>query len=703
MKATPVADLESLYDHRGEDVIFASFLSGIPAPLNDEQLGELIELDGRKRLLRGLEVTLDRYLSAVPDLPERPDALDAAIEVSLRALARSSRVNREAVETLVGRYPELAEPIREAASLNNALWSTTGFRDAVTGRPTKSLPCSFGPLMPDGEPRYLLRSLLGIGATGQVYLAVDRRMSEPGHDAMVAVKVLPRQDTTIMQRVRVADEATKARRIDHPNVVRVIDRGTSDDLEDFIVSEFVDGSDLGIWLQQREGVVPVRDAVALVAGMARGMQAAHSAGLVHCDLKPSNILMSKDGQPKVADFGIAMRINEAESELSRLPRDRPIGNLAFISPEQYRMEDGAFSAPSDIYALGGVLYLLLTKQLPNGATVDEIAHHHGRKDDPPRPIAIQRPGVDRDVLAICRKALAADPRERYSAAGSLADDLDAWLRSEPLYWTHPSLPRVIHLWVRRQPVSAALITALIALVVIAVGVVQHFAGKARIEEGRRVAFVDAVRGIGSQIANRAESRTPTTRLLEIGWMHQFTSANPALPTPVDDAATARAKFIMLDRWVDLQDERGDGASLTAIMMKKTLALWLIGEGEFDRALDLVTQLRGTLVTTLTVPPSDRWWSDLDAYEAMAQARMQLAGEPSRRELAELAARLSSHAQRFEAIDSGSPEHLAVLDTLEMLYGPDALNEPLAAAAVVDAKANLERDLMLAPNPAPPSR
>jgi len=694
-KAAAVADLESLYDHRGEDVIFASFLSGLATPLDDEQLAELIELDGRKRLLRGLEVTLERYLSAVPGLRQRPDALDAAIEVSLRALSRSSRVDGNAVEKLVRSYPELAEPIREAASLNNALWSTTGLRDVVSGRPTKSLPCSFGPLMPDGEPRYELRSLLGIGATGQVYLAVDRRMSEPGHDAMVAVKVLPRQDTTIMQRVRVADEATKARRIDHPNVVRVIDRGTSDDLEDFIVSEFVDGCDLAMWLQERSGDVPVREAVALVAGMARGMQAAHSAGLVHCDLKPSNILMTKDAQPKVADFGIAMRIHEAESELSRMQRDRPIGNLAFISPEQYRMEDGAFSAPSDIYALGGVLYLLLTNQLPNGASVHEIADHHSRREGV-REIVVDRRGVDRDLLAICRRALAPAPQDRYNSAGSFADDLESWLRHEPLYWTRPSIGRVSLLWMKRQPLAAVFLIVLVTSLAGSGAAIQYFASRAEIEEARQSALLDGVRAVGQRVAAASQDRLPSTRLLEIGWWYSYLSGQDQFGAIVDDDTAWRATFLALERWVSRLEEAGEGDSLNAIAMKKVLAFWCIGDGQLDRAEQLIAQLRATMKTKLSVADGDPWWLDLDAYELMAGARRALADAHGESELRAIAVSLEQHEPRWRNADRGSPQHLVLLETLQDLYGPRGINDPELYEMYVRIQAEIEAENLLRP-------
>src|SRR5207249_786933 len=99
-------------------------------------------------------------------------------------------------------------------------------------------------------------------------------------------------------------EATKARRVDHPNVARVLDRGVSEDDEDYLVYQYVPGGDLGQWLQKRGKWPGAREAARLTALIARGVHAAHAAGIVHCDLKPGNVLMSAEGEPLVADFGI---------------------------------------------------------------------------------------------------------------------------------------------------------------------------------------------------------------------------------------------------------------------------------------------------------------------------------------------------------------------------------------------------------------
>jgi serine/threonine protein kinase len=204
--------------------------------------------------------------------------------------------------------------------------------------------------------------LLGSGGSGDVYLAADRQLSEQGHEALVAIKVLA-GDRGPWARQRLIDEATKARRVTHANVVRVLDRGVSDDDEDFVVYEHVAGGDLGEWLDRRPQRLSARDAASLMSRIARGVHAAHAAGLVHCDLKPGNVLMTAEGEPRVADFGIAVRADDEAAQYSG-DREQPIGNIAFIAPEQFRMQDGCFSIAADVYALGGMLYYLVTRATP---------------------------------------------------------------------------------------------------------------------------------------------------------------------------------------------------------------------------------------------------------------------------------------------------------------------------------------------------
>src|SRR5262249_15362971 len=197
---------------------------------------------------------------------------------------------------------DLAPDTREAAILAHSICSTTVLAAKLRPQRSMDLPADFGPAQPDGVQRYQLTQLLGRGSQGHVYLATDRALSEPDRPAQVAIKVLSGTLDDPVARERFAEEATKARRIDHPNVVRVLDRGTTEQGNDYIVYEYVPGGDLSSFLAERGLPLPLKQAASLVAQVARGVQSAHAAGLVHCDLKPGNIMW--DGaMAKVADFG----------------------------------------------------------------------------------------------------------------------------------------------------------------------------------------------------------------------------------------------------------------------------------------------------------------------------------------------------------------------------------------------------------------
>lgn len=442
---------------------------------DEDSLADLIEADGRQRLERGLGVSLERYMGAVAGLEGMPAALDAAIDMTLRSMSGSSRPEGAAVDALAAKYPRLERAIREAAQLNGALWSTAAVKGAVTGRPVLELPCELGPPH-GGRARYELRSLLGGGTGGDVYLAVDRKLSEADHEALVAVKVLSgsrREDESVF-----FEEATKARRVVHPNVVRIEDCGVSAGGERYIVYEHLAGGDLQQYVERRGGRMPAREAAGLVERICRGVHGAHRAGLIHCDLKPGNVLLDEAGEPKVADFGVAQRHGGSAGA-----RRGPVGNYAFMSPEQYRGEAGAITTACDVYALGGLLYCLITGRLPNGQTPEEVEERLREAREAPGLT-----GVDGDLAAICRRALAARPEARHESAAALAEDLARWRSRLPITWRNPGVRRRVGLWARRRPAVAGL-TGLMLVVVVAGSVTGAYLNS--VAQQRRIALLEA--------------------------------------------------------------------------------------------------------------------------------------------------------------------------------------------------------------------
>lgn len=472
-----------------------------PAPQQDAELADLIEQDGRDRLDRGLSCGLDRYYSVVPDLVAKPISLDAAIDISLRSIALTdgcAAPQEKHAECLLKSYPELAGPIRLAAILNNQLVSTSGMGAKGLNRRSRVFPMRVGPALEDGKARYELLRPLGSGSSGTVCEAIDHLLSDSGHAAKVAVKLIPVDPATAQRQTA---EATKARRIEHPGVVRVLDRGLTDDGELFLVYELVTGGDLQSWFDERGKSISPRRAAELLAAIASGVQAAHSAGLVHCDLKPSNILMTGEGLPRVSDFGVSAITDAFPGMADESSGGVPVGNLAFAAPEQVR-RSAAFATPLvDVYALGGLLYYLITGSLPNGSTPEEVTRTHspveGRRS-PPHLREIS-PRVDVRLDRICSRALHPQVEERYPTAGELASDLRAWLETRPIAWMREPLAVRAELWIRRSPSLAAMAICSLGLLLVGGFASGYFAHKATTSSQRAIALDQTIQGSNASI------------------------------------------------------------------------------------------------------------------------------------------------------------------------------------------------------------
>ena len=268
-----------------------------------------------------------------------------------------------------------------------------------------------------GEPRvvadrYELAERIGVGANAYVYAAIDRRTGD-----RVALKLLLpafADDPEFVTRFR--REARAALSLAHPNVVRVLDFGTDGDA--YLAMELVRGGDLSRRLMR--GALPVAEAVRVGMRVADALEAAHAHGLVHRDVKPQNILLDEDGEPKLADFGVARAM-----WLTQLTRTNVIfGSPHYISPEQAR--GVRVDERADVYGLGVVLYEMLAGRPPFvGDSPVAIALQH--VNERPAPLRSIRPDVPRALEAVVHRALAKDPRARYQSARELGAALAATL------------------------------------------------------------------------------------------------------------------------------------------------------------------------------------------------------------------------------------------------------------------------------------
>lgn len=260
--------------------------------------------------------------------------------------------------------------------------------------------------------RYRLLERIDEGGAGEVWLARDERL---GRD--VAVKLLgARADPAF--RERFTDEARRAAGIAHPNVVTVFDQG-EDGPDAFMVMEHVRGRTLRDVVAVRGALQPI-EAARIVAQVADALDAAHAAGVIHCDVKPANVILDERGVAKLADFGIALAARDhAEHELIATPR--------YIAPE--RVEGKAPTPASDVYGLGLVAFELLAGQQPfDSADAEDLLRE--RLEGVVPSLRRARVGIDPKIDAVVAKALARDPARRYQSAGAFARDLLSAVRAE---------------------------------------------------------------------------------------------------------------------------------------------------------------------------------------------------------------------------------------------------------------------------------
>jgi eukaryotic-like serine/threonine-protein kinase len=253
--------------------------------------------------------------------------------------------------------------------------------------------------------RYRMLERIDAGGAGEVWRARDERL---GRD--VAVKILGKNADESF-RERFADEARRAASVSHPNVVTVFDEGRSNG-ESFMVMEYVRGKTLRDIIAER-GPLPAHEAARVVAQIAAALDAAHEAGVIHCDVKPANVILDEHGTAKLADFGIA--------RAARGPREHElIGTARYIAPE--RVAGEAATERSDIYSLGLVAYELLAGK-PAYAEMETDDLLRRRLDDPPPTLRSARVVVPESVDAAVGRALARDPQDRYPSAGGFARQL----------------------------------------------------------------------------------------------------------------------------------------------------------------------------------------------------------------------------------------------------------------------------------------
>jgi tetratricopeptide (TPR) repeat protein/tRNA A-37 threonylcarbamoyl transferase component Bud32 len=401
---------------------------------------------------RGEPVPVETYLAQQPALMGDAQAILDLIYHEI--VLREEEGERPQLEEYQHRFPDLAPELEIQFELEGAIAHESWVRNdphqtIVIGDPLRSAP----PRIP-AVPGYEILGELGRGGMGVVYKARQLRLNR-----VVALKMIRAGDTASPETVlRFLAEAESIARLHHPHIIQIFAFGEHGG-DPYFEMEYVDGGSLA----DRVGgkTWPIREAARLVETLARAIDVAHRLGIVHRDLKPANILLSTDGVPKIADFGLAKCLN---SDTCVTRTDWIVGSPCYMAPEQAGDGRTPIGPPADVYSLGAILYELLTGRPPfQGATVLETLEQV-RSVGPIAPGRL-RPKLPRDLATICLKCLAKEPAQRYHTAAALAEDLRRFEAGE----TIRARPVGIHVrlwrWCLRTPAVASLALALLAVLV----------------------------------------------------------------------------------------------------------------------------------------------------------------------------------------------------------------------------------------------
>ncbi|WP_417740184.1 serine/threonine protein kinase [Rosistilla oblonga] len=348
----------------------------------DHQLAELLS-DLADRVARNVPVDLEQVCRQHPLLAKDLRSLWGAVVVA--------GVAGEA-------YQEDGSPATEAASVSEGMYQ---------------LPLRLGD--------YELLEEIGRGGMGVVFRALQISLNRE-----VAVKMIAQgRLASETDQARFDSEAVAAARLEHPGIVPVYDVSEFDG-RSFFSMQYIPGPTLADRIH--DGLLPQREAARIVSQVARSVEFAHSRGILHRDLKPSNILIDSHGRPLVTDFGLAKQISD-DADVTR--SGAVLGTPCYMSPEQAAGRRGLIGPASDVYSLGCVLYHALVGRPPlvSDSAVEMVMMVLEQEPLPPRAL---RQGIDRDLEMIVIKCLQKPPDLRYATAAELADDLDAFLSSEPV-------------------------------------------------------------------------------------------------------------------------------------------------------------------------------------------------------------------------------------------------------------------------------
>jgi hypothetical protein len=459
------------------------------------------------------------------------------------------------------------------------------------------------PAGPPAVPGFEIEREIGRGGMGVVYLARQTGLNRPTALKMVLAGGHAGAD----ERRRFLLEAEAVAAVRHPGVVQVYAVGTAGD-QPYLALEFCPGGSLSGRLAGTP--LPPRAAAELVERVARAVEAAHAAGVVHRDLKPDNVLFAADGTPKVTDFGLA-RVAAADSRLTAT--GAVMGTPSYMAPEQADGSKGIGPA-ADVWALGAILYECRSGRPPfRAATVLDTLRQVATADPvPPRQL---QPGLPRDLDTVCLKCLQKDPRRRYASAAALADDLARFLRGEPV--TARPVSGVERTWkaVRRRPAAAAVALAGAVAAVAVVGVVVWSNGRLATErdaaraaerdadEQRRAA--EAEREAAAAARDRAERRL----VVALDAVERMLVRTAGERWARDPALQAERRAVLEDavavfRGFSAEDSKDPRVRRQTALAEGRVAAVYLALADYDRAGRAAAAAEATLADLAAADPAD---------------------------------------------------------------------------------------------------
>jgi tetratricopeptide (TPR) repeat protein/tRNA A-37 threonylcarbamoyl transferase component Bud32 len=466
--------------HQGQRPDVDVFLADA-GPLSPTQMAAVLRTDQRERWPSGERIAAEAYLQRYPEVQaDREAAVDL---IHGEFLLRERYGERPSLDEYLRRFPEHADLLRGQIELHLALALAAGLDSANVVWPSQQATAAEAlgpaPAAPAGRAwptvtGYDILAELGRGGMGIVYKAQDRRLKRT-----VALKMLlagSLADREQLARFRVEAEAVA--RLQHPHIVQIYEVGEQDG-RPFFALEYVEGGSLDKHLAGTPQ--PSRTAAPLVETLAWAVHAAHQRGIVHRDLKPANVLLEiknpesaiynlQSAIPKITDFGLAKQL---DADPMQTPSGVILGTPSYMAPEQATGKVHRIGPATDVYALGAILYEMLTGRPPFKGetaldTVTQVLH-----DEPVPPRRLQ-PKVPADLETICLKCLQKDSGKRYTSAEALAEDLRRFRAGEPIRARPVGPARRLWRWCQRKPALASLAAALIVVVVSALACVTGF-------------------------------------------------------------------------------------------------------------------------------------------------------------------------------------------------------------------------------------